>query len=380
MDHALRTREKRVRQLMDKGDLNALIMANPENLQYLLGITEPSVHTCGVLVIPKNERMSIAVLWHDMDAVKFLHKEIQKRRYTNPGTQIIVVADILKGRGIIQGRMGADDRAFAAMGNALGQSFPEAEIVNASEMMGDLRWIKSEEELQLIRKACEIADHGMKTALAAIKPGVTELEIAMHAEQEMITMGGDASKHRAIVASGSRTLYIHPFATRRRIEKGDLVIIDLGAVYRGYCSDVARSAFVGSPPQEVEDAFGLLLNMQEALFGALFPGISMKDLTRTLRKMTRGTGWSLISPMGHGIGLKVEERPWLSMRPQYGKLKIEENMTLAFFSGSLQARRSAGVRLEDTVVVTAAGANWLTNHPRGLFIVPLMQKDKGPSL
>ena len=175
-------------------------------------------------------------------------------------------------------------------------------------------------------------------------------------------------KHTTFVASGLRTGFVHPVASDKKIAKGDLVTIDLGAVYQGYCSDLARTYVAGKSSEGLEKDFTILYDAQQAVMRQLLPGVSMQEIETAAQQVTKVAGCQLIGHIGHSIGLKVEEHPRLrTIRTPYPNTRIKKNMIIAFFQSMIQSKRSLGIRLEDTVLVTESGAKSLTTHPRNLF-------------
>lgn len=374
MRNEIAERQERTRKVVLNKDLSALILSKPENIQYLTGVMEPSIHACSVLIVSQQTQPELIVMWLDKQAAQKQAKEIDIQAYT-PESQMAVITKTLDRLGVTKGTIGMDERALAILGNSLKRSLPH-EFVDASNVVEELRMVKSEEEIRLLQKACEISDEGMRTVLESLKPGVTELQIAAHAEHQMITEGSDRMKHRTIVASGSRTNLVHPWATHKKITNGELVAIDLGAVYHGYCSDVARSTVVGKSNDELKNVFDVLLGAQDEVLHRLRPGVSIQEIEAVAREFTGVAGCRLIGHVGHSIGLNVEEYPFLrSTNPYpYGRsvthpdiIRFEKNMVVAFFQSYIQSKQKFGIRLEDTVVITSSGAKMMTTYPRELF-------------
>ncbi|UCH37216.1 MAG: aminopeptidase P family protein [Candidatus Bathyarchaeota archaeon] len=364
----IKQRQDRARKLMENNNFGALVVASPENIQYLTGVIEPSIHTCGIAVIPQQDQATLAVMWLDKAAAELQSNDFSVQAYT-ADTRAVTVINILERLGIRKGKIGMDGHALGGLGNALTTKLPNVEFVNASNRVEELRWIKSAEEINQIQKACQIADQGMQTALESIKPGMTEIQIASIAEQQMVQLGAENKmKHATFVASGLRAGFVHPIASEKKVAQGDLVAIDLGAVFQGYCSDLARTYVVGKPQGGFEEDFNTLYDAQQAVLRLLRPGISMQKIETTAHEVTKATGCQLIGHIGHSIGLKVEEHPRLrTIRTPYPNVKLQKNMVIAFFQSMIQSKRSLGIRLEDTIVITDSGAKFLTVHPRELF-------------
>jgi len=356
----------RAKKLVEAKGLEAIIAAAPENIQYLTGVTEASVHACAACVVGRNLEPALAVMWLDESIARKQAKCLVIKTY-NPYSQGKVIAKVLEDSRAKKGKIGMDGKAMTFLGSTVRKELPNLELVSAETAMDELRWIKTEAEIGLIKKSCRIADKGMKAALESLKPGMTELEIAAIAEKEMISSGSDELKHRTIVASGYRAGLVHPFAMHKKIMKGELVTIDLGAVYKGYCSDIARTAFMGKPSESVNRAFEALRRAQEAALSKIRPNVAIKDLENTANKTAESLGCKLIGHVGHSIGLRTEEDPHLWSIKMPSPERLEKNMVLALFQSAAQTSQCVGPRLEDTLVVRKSGAKILTVYPKDIF-------------
>jgi Xaa-Pro aminopeptidase len=212
----------------------------------------------------------------------------------------------------------------------------------------------------------------MSIAAKSLRPGITELEIAYLAEQRMIELGSDRMRHMTSVASGPRTKLVHAFATRKKIEAGEMVAIDLGAVIQGYCSDLARTFVIGGPDDDLKAAFGVFRDAQDQVIQKLTTGKAIDEIQALPRDIVKAAGYPMVGHIGHNIGLGIEEHPFLmgAVTPD-PEATARENNVLAFFQGSIkrEGKVNLGIRLEDTVLVTAKGARLLTSYPRELIPV-----------
>ncbi|MBN1223756.1 MAG: aminopeptidase P family protein [Candidatus Aminicenantes bacterium] len=367
MKSEIEQRLEKAQNLMGDRGFAALAFSSAENIQYFTGVVEPSIHACGVVILLQQAKPILAVMWLDKAAAQEQAVEIEIKTYTHDN-QEEVITKILERSGTDRNKIGVDERALKRLGNSLRRTFPHAELVDISNTVA-LRAVKSEEEIRLIQRACKISEQGMKMALESARPGMTELEVAALAEQQMIRLCSDRLKHITMVASGSRASLIHPFATNKKIAEGDLVVVDLGAVYGGYCSDIARTIFIGKPDEEIKNAFDALSTVQDIVLEKLRPGISISEIENIAFESARANGHHLIGFVGHNIGLQVEEYPFIRTAGAADPdLKLEKNMAVAFFQGSIQRKTNVGIRLEDTVLITESGAELLTTYPRALVI------------
>jgi Xaa-Pro aminopeptidase len=176
--------------------------------------------------------------------------------------------------------------------------------------MSELRLVKNREEIELMRAAGKVANAGMKSAVASIKQGMTESRIAAEAEYAMRQAGADGF-YKTYVSSGPRTNIAHGLPTQRKIEKGDLVMIDVHPVVNGYCSDLCRTVCVGKATVEQKTAHDLFVKALDATIAKVRQGVGMEDLEKTMHDIFKKKGHEdhIFGPPIHGIGLEFEEAP-----------------------------------------------------------------------
>ena len=233
------------------------------------------------------------------------------------------------------------------------------------DVIKELRMIKSEEEIKLIEDACRLADIGVMTAIEEISEGKREREVAAKVEYVMKMEGAEKPAFDTIIASGHRSALPHWVASDKRIEKGDLVVMDLGALYRHYNSDITRTIVVGSPNEKQKEIYEIVLEAQKKSVKEAKPGMTAKELDSVARKVIEeyGYGDKFIHSLGHGIGLQVHEWPRVS---QYDETVLKEGMVITIEPG-IYIPKFGGVRIEDTVVITKNGAKRLTKTERELI-------------
>jgi len=353
------------RKLMGKNGIDVLVLYGAENLQYLSGVTDPTLHSCGTIVLPIDGKPIMIVLWLDIEVAR-KQSQIQNINYVSClplDAKERKVAEVLREFSAPEITVGVDDLDFSEF-EVLKNTFPNAKFVDASDMLNMLRFIKSDEEIKLIRKAAEISDYGMEAAVRALRVGATEIEVAAEAEYEMKKRGSWNLKHPTLVASGKRTLLVHPYASEKRIEKNDLVVIDLGAVCGGYCSDICRTGVVGASNQTQEDLFKAVLEAQSAAFSILKEGTTIGTVNKVVLGVFQKTGYAKYFPylLGHFIGLQVEEKPMIM--PKNADVKFKSNTVVSLFQSSVFMPSAGGVRMEDMALVTKTKSEVLTHYPR----------------
>lgn len=243
----------------------------------------------------------------------------------------------------------------------------EAETVPVSNMVEELRMVKSEEEVNTIKEAAKIADSAFTHILNYIKPGVAELDIANELEFFMRKNGAASSSFDIIVASGKRSALPHGVASDKLIESGDFVTLDFGALYQGYVSDITRTVAVGNPSEKLREIYEIVLEAQVQAVDQIKPGMTGRDADAIARDYIRekGYGDNFGHSLGHGIGLEVHEGPGLGSRSE---TTLVPGMVVTVEPG-IYLPEIGGVRIEDDIVMTQNGNEILTHSPKELIIL-----------
>lgn len=226
-----------------------------------------------------------------------------------------------------------------------------------------LRRRKDAAELDLIRKAAAIVDIGIEEARRQIKPGVTEKRVAERIEAAMITAGADAVPFN-IVLSGPKSALPHGEPDGKPIEEGELVVCDIGAVYKGYFADITRTLPAGKTPAGLARIHAVVCAANEAGRKAARPGLACQDLDAVCREVIEaaGLGDRFTHRTGHGLGLEVHEEPYIV---KGNVMKLAPGMVFTIEPG-VYVPGLGGVRIEDDVAITDDGVEVLTKSPREL--------------
>ena len=228
-----------------------------------------------------------------------------------------------------------------------------------------LRQVKDEEEIACIRRACSFADKAFEDIVHFIRPGRTEIEVAARLEQVMREAGSEKPSFDTIVASGLRGSMPHGTATEKVIEAGDFVTMDYGAKYQGYCSDITRTVCVGEATARQREVYGAVLGAQELVLSLIAPGKSGKEIDAASREFLKK--YDLAQYFGHGLGhslgLEIHEEPRLSPSSTCEHLAV--GMLITDEPG-VYLPGWGGLRIEDTVLVTATGSERLTKSSKQL--------------
>lgn len=228
-----------------------------------------------------------------------------------------------------------------------------------------LRSIKDATEVSLIREAAAIVSNTFDRTRRILHQRMTELDLAGEIERDFKRQGAEGPSFETIVASGARSAWPHAHPTSKTIARNELVVLDQGAILRGYCSDMTRTVFVGKAPRRVRSLYQAVLDALEAGKVAAKPGVKTQDVDAAARKVLQraGLGRYFTHSTGHGIGLEIHEAPRIGKGDE---TILAEGMVVTVEPG-VYIEGLGGIRIEDDIVITARGAEELTTAPRNLI-------------
>lgn len=232
-------------------------------------------------------------------------------------------------------------------------------------VLEEQRMVKSPAEADRIRRSVALNSQAFSSILKRIQPGVTEQGVAAALDYEMRCRGAEKPAFETIVAVGDRTALPHAHPTARPLGSNELLLIDMGATLGGYASDMTRMIFCGSAPRKVRDLYRAVLEAQLAAIDAVRPGITAGKVDAAARGVLRkhGLDRAFLHSTGHGLGLEIHEPPRIGRRDQ---TVLRPGMAITIEPGAYLPELG-GVRIEDTVLVTASGCEVLTPTPKELF-------------
>jgi len=234
--------------------------------------------------------------------------------------------------------------------------------VNADNTVEKLRAVKDEDELIRMRDSAGLISAVFGQLVGQIKPGVTEAHLAAVIEYEIKQRGASGTSFEPIVASGERSAWAHARPTSKPLRKNELVVLDQGAILRGYCSDMTRTVFLGRAPKRILSLYKAVLEAQEAAKRVIKPGITAGEVDKAARGVLKRSKLAeyFTHSTGHGLGLEIHEMPRLGKGE---KTVLQEGMVVTVEPG-VYLEGLGGIRIEDEVVVTAKGSVDLTSAPR----------------
>jgi Xaa-Pro aminopeptidase len=349
------TRLKRLRQALDAAGAGTLLETHLPNIYYLCGFSGDS----GALLVDPTS----ATLFTDGRFTIQAKEETRGIRVQiHKGPLLEVVGDHLRARkrrsvAVSPSRLTLG--GWKALRKAAGGHLNWVAIDGLVE---NLRAVKDAMEIDRIRDAARLGSQVMEEAIRLIRPGVTELDIAAEIGYRMRRKGASGESFEAIVAAGPRSALPHARPTARRIGKNELVVLDLGAILRRYCSDLTRTVHVGKASTRVRQWYRAVLDAQMAARDALKPGVTCGAIDAAARNVLKrkGLGRYFVHSTGHGIGLEIHEDPRIA-RDQKTLLETGNVVTL---EPGVYLEGVGGIRIEDDALVTPRGAEILTTTPR----------------
>jgi Xaa-Pro dipeptidase len=252
---------------------------------------------------------------------------------------------------------------------ALAKAFGgEEKLEPANSLILEMRKIKDKQEIQSIREACNLASIGMQVAFETIRPGVREKEVAAEIEYAMRKKGSDGTSFDTIIASGAASAFPHGSCSDRTIRGGDLVVVDLGATYNFYRSDMTRTFTAGKPSEKQRKIYETVKLAHQKAFTAIKPNVAAREVDAAARHAIEADGYGefFVHNLGHGVGLEIHEAPTLS--PDSKDTLAAGNMVTD--EPGIYLPGYGGIRIEDTVLVTQDGAEKLTVGPYALAKAP----------
>jgi Xaa-Pro aminopeptidase len=355
-------RVQRLRAALGDAGCDALLVTNLTNIRYLTGFTG----SAGLVAVPADETGEVVFVtdgrYGDQAAEELDHAGVAAR--IEVGTTNAAQQEALSAALRNVGRLGLEahnvtwgqQRAFST------DWFPHTELVATENVVEEQREVKDDGEIARIQAACAMADAALAAVKHRLRDQPTEAEVALELEWQMRRLGADGVSFETIVASGPNGARPHHRAGQRRIEDGDLVVIDFGALLDGYHSDMTRTVAIGECSPTQTHMWDVVQTAQAAGVAAVGPGAGAKDVDEACRSVIRDVGWgdAFVHGTGHGVGLDIHEAPRVAAT---GDATLAAGHVVTVEPG-IYLSEHGGVRIEDTVVVTPEGSRTLTRAPK----------------
>ena len=337
-----------------RSQFDALLISAAPNIQYLSGFTGSN----GLLLVTEDRSTLITDPRYTLQAASQVSCEV--RIAAGPITRALT--DFVKRR--TWKRLGFESNripfeTYEAIRTALSPSTRLIPVANAVE---DARMIKTPDEIDLIRHSVESNSRAFRRALKSFRPGMRESELAAEIDYQQRRAGAEGSAFSTIVASGSRSALPHARPTREKIAHKTSLLIDMGSFEESYASDMTRTVHVGKAPKRFRSLYKAVLEAQLAAIDSVRPGVTASQVDAAARDVlsSAGFGAEFVHSTGHGLGLEIHEEPRIGKK---SKTVLQEGFTITIEPGAY-IESYGGIRIEDTVVVTANGCEVLTPTPK----------------
>ncbi|MBQ8851934.1 MAG: aminopeptidase P family protein [Oscillibacter sp.] len=353
---------KKIASALAAHDLDAMLLTNEANRFYACGFHSPA--TDGVALVTKqgnyyftDSRYTEAAERHIRDAA--IAEVSRGRGYT------ALINEVIEAEGIE--KLGFEDAYMTVQDYNVYKEKLRCTLVGAANMLAELRKVKDQEEMAAMVSAQRIAERAFEDILKEIRPGVSEKEIAARLQYLMLHYGASDMSFDPIVVSGPNGSLPHGVPSEKLIERGELVTMDFGCIYGGYCSDMTRTVAVGEISAEQRRVYETVLTAQKAAISAARAGMTGAEVDGVARKVIEEAGYGqyFTHSFGHGVGVEIHESPNASPAndqplPAGAVISAEPGI---YMPGKL------GVRIEDVIRLTEDGCENLTKAPKELIVL-----------
>jgi len=346
----LKNRIQALKKSFEADEIDCFIVANETNMLYFTDFLGGTM-----LLAPKTDENVLFVYGTNYEAAKAEAKNCRVRLLKRKEEVLSKVAEEIKN---LKPECVGFDAFEASLYLKMKKALKGIKLESKDKLVWELRRIKDETELGKMRKAAQLTDEGVKVAVETIKSGIREYEVAAEIEYAMRRLGSEGVAFDTIVASGVRSAFPHGGCTDRKIQKGDLVVLDMGARYQNYRSDLTRTFVIGKPTSKQGKIYETVKEAQEKAFQSIHEGVKAKDADGVARKLIEKEGYGkyFVHGLGHGIGLETHEQPTLG--PESKDVLKAENVVTD--EPGIYIIDFGGVRIEDTVLVQKETAERLT--------------------
>lgn len=358
----MNARRDQVRGRLAELGCDAILVTKAVNVRYLTGFSGSN----GQLIVGSDDAFLTDPRYEEQSAKESpdVERVIYRKHEDGSGGFHGYLADTLRARSIERLGVEAAHMTLQTAGD-LREKLEGVTLIETTDVVEPLRRIKDADEVEALRTACSFADRALQELLGSLAEGMTEVEVAAFLEDAMRRAGSEGLSFDTIAAFGEQAAEPHHSPTERTLKPGDMVKLDFGATYRGYHSDMTRTIAFGTPTDDMLAVYELVRGSQQAGLDAVKAGVTAGDVDRAARGYLTERGYDFGHGTGHGVGLEVHEAPSV-----WGGADdvLEPGMCITVEPG-IYLPGVGGVRIEDSVVVTADGCDILTASPKELIKV-----------
>ncbi|MGD9091794.1 MAG: Xaa-Pro peptidase family protein [Anaerolineales bacterium] len=368
---SITTRQSKLRQALKSSDLDGLVLNPGPSLTYLTGLHFHLMERPIVVIFTPDDTVFAVIPKLEAAKLKDISFPINAFYYgEDPASWPEEFGDALEATDLLgEYQIGVEPSRLRLLElRYLENAAPKGSFVSAEQVLSSLRMYKDANEIKAMRKAAHIAQEALSATLPSISVGASEKEIASELTSQLLCYGSESNlPFFPIVASGPNSANPHATPTDRVFSPGDMLVIDWGATYHGYVSDITRTFAIGEVEDELIQIYEAVARANEAGRQVAKPGVTAGSVDAAARQVIESAGYAkfFTHRTGHGLGMEGHERPYIRAG---NKLPLAPGMTFTVEPGIYLPNRN-GVRIEDDVVITEDGSQSLTDFPRHLQVL-----------
>jgi Xaa-Pro dipeptidase len=363
----------RLRRELRKRGLDALIIHSPEDINYLSGFDSCGYYSYQHLLVgadPSIDSFFTRIVEIGIARAMSIMKDVTY--WTDWDDHIAMVADIVTSKGLAAARVGLQDSSLylkLSDHKRLTALLPRVDFIDASDLLPRLRLVKAPLEIEYMRRAAAITDAGLRAGLAAIAEGKRECDLAAATYQAMFYAGGEPPAYPGTFTSGPRTCFLHGMATERRLQRGDLVVMEPMGCYRRYNTNAIRTAVIGSASAKAREAHQLMEESVAACTDMVRPGVLAEEIDRVGRSITSKFATNRLHRSGYSLELGYSPGFVGALDLREGdKTPLEAGMIISIEPNTTFHEEGWGVQLGNCVLVTEYGHEVLHTTPVELAV------------
>lgn len=352
------SRIEKIRELMVKNSLDGFFINYIPNIRYLTNFSGSSA----TVILTRSKNFFIT----DFRYKDQSHSEVKGFEIVINYNNMTEFRNVIEREGIKKIGFESTHLTYNSLINAKEQ-IPGTEFFPLKEEIEKLTMNKLPDEIDKIKEAARISDKAFSKILEIIKPGMKELDVAAEITYLHQKFGASQDSFQPIIASGWRGALPHGRASRKVIENGEMITMDFGCTYEGFCSDITRTVSLGKPNDDLKKIYNIVYDAQVKAIESASTRLSSKELDSVARDIinSKGYGENFGHGLGHGLGIDVHELPSISQRMD---IPLVENCVVTIEPG-IYIEKLGGVRIEDDVVIHSGGCEVLNKSPKELIIL-----------
>ena len=373
-----RERWDKTRSSMKKFNIELLMVISPTNINYLIGTPAKGYQEFEVLLFPIDSDPIIMMTRRsevEMMNEHSLADEVYGWGGQEPEDPIDATHKLMVEKKLLKQRIGIEVPYYYLHPfeyNKINEILGDSIVHISTDLVGEIKLLKSETELKYVRKASEIADISFNAGLKTIKPGISEREISATIHYEMFMNGGDIPSSPMNFLTGDRSMFAHGEPSDKKLQDGDFMHLQFGSHYRRYCCTIGRNMCVGKPSERMKEIFNVIKEAGDACIAEMGPGKEVRKAHNIAKSIIEKAGMEKyrLHMTGYAVGIAFPPT-WVEPLIVDGSSErvFEPGMVIAIEPPAFSYEDKIGVRLIDNIIITNEGVEVLSKTSRGLYVL-----------